>query len=468
LYHKTVIMKKLILLSVAVLGLAGFTNNANAQLLKKLKEKVAGNNGSSQTGSSPSTIKEEKAGKVLNTYTLKGKIGDLVIDITENDEIVYDNRTGVSGTVQYLRTSKSQFTVSTLTFNNSNQLTKGEKTVISKKQLANCMQAIGNEGNIELRFYLKNDGILQRLEVGEDIVRDLEENYASIRTTSAEKANSIQSKILDKEIKGAALNRFTYITGDGTTITTLANSFWGYRDGALYFESLENEKALRVTYFEINYDIAFHKTSYLVKVTTIPASAIGDYKKITVVDKDALLPLIKPVNKVIYKEQEKPTTEEIQDNFKITANSFNSEMLNNYYTIVGKQLGANAAKFKKEVQEPSVAAKIKAEKDFEEKYYTKSIPSASSNSQGSSTSTTSSSNATKAKSDVVVKLINKSDNKLNIIIYAPTGSGKSIFDINPRSTNEKRLKVGSKVSVNGTVVLTITADMDDTDQIIMR
>jgi hypothetical protein len=460
-------MRKIVICAMAMVAILLNSVNVNAQLFKKLKEKINNAAGTgNQQSEAPNNIKEEKAGKVLNTYTIKGKYNNMDLDITENDDLIYDTRTKLGGLVQYLRVGKKQIVVTNITFDESNQPIKGEKAVVNKSQFAKVAKALQSNGFIGIELFFNTDAIIKRLNVGET-ENNLDETFIQLFTSSVAKANAIQAKIFDKEIGGDKLNTFAYLTGDGTLITTTAPSLWGYRDGALYFESVDAEKALRVTYVEINKDMVYHKASYTVKVTKIPASSIGNYKDIKVSKTEALLPLTNTVTKVIYKDQEKATSENIQNNFKMTANDYNADLTNRYFSIVAKQLGADAAKFKKEIQDPIIAARIKEEKDFEEKYYTKSVPSAQSSSNNTSSSSNSASSK-KAKTDVRVRLVNESDRKIDVRYQAPRATAQGRFSINSRSSAEQEFRVGSAILVNGITVLTITEAMDGTRQIIMR
>jgi hypothetical protein len=74
----------------------------------------------------------------------------------------------------------------------------------------------------------------------------------------------------------------------------------------------------------------------------------------------------------------------------------------------------------------------------------------------------------KAKTEATIELRNRSKASANIIITSPNGGSKNNFSINASSSKKERIKVGSTVSVNGNVVLTVTADMDGESKIIAQ
>lgn len=74
------------------------------------------------------------------------------------------------------------------------------------------------------------------------------------------------------------------------------------------------------------------------------------------------------------------------------------------------------------------------------------------------------------KTEILVKLRNKTDNTLDIVIdTGGRGSSKTTTSLNGRTTKSFRIKVGGRVlGPGGNVLLTATADMDGTEQIIAR
>jgi len=458
-------MRNLILMFVACFFVM---TNVSAQLGKKLKDKV--NNATNALQNNNNTqepAKEEKAGKVLKSYTVKGKNGDGVYDITENDELIFENKyDGGGGRFQYLRMGKKQFVVTELLINSSNEATMGKKTIVNKNQLANCVTSFGGKGAITLKFYLNTEANWTADDAGL-IPRNASESYMELFANTEQKANALQAKILGVEIAGNELNTFAYVAGDGTVIKTTASALWSYGDGVLYFESLANEKALRVTYFENNLDLVWKKASHLVKVTKIPADAIGDYKKVMLGEQEATFPLTKTVNKVIYKDQEKPTTEEISGNFKITANQYNSGLTNSYCNTLVQQLPENTKdKFRKEIQEPRVEALVKAEK--EAAFAAQEARNAKNLSSNSSSSNTSSNSK---KTSVKVIFLNRSDSDVEIEFR----SNSSNFALRTMSINAKAQRSSGDVSVgtrifrkNGGLIVTITEEMDDTKIIVAQ
>jgi hypothetical protein len=72
------------------------------------------------------------------------------------------------------------------------------------------------------------------------------------------------------------------------------------------------------------------------------------------------------------------------------------------------------------------------------------------------------------KTEAIIELRNRSKASVDIIVKAPTGSSKNNFSIPASGSKKERIKVGSTISVNGNVVLTITADMDGESKIIAQ
>ncbi len=95
----------------------------------------------------------------------------------------------------------------------------------------------------------------------------------------------------------------------------------------------------------------------------------------------------------------------------------------------------------------------------------------SSSSASSSSSNNSSSNSTpQAKTEVTVEIKNKSNSPLEIYYKDnPKNSSKTSTSINARTSKRISIKVGGVVySASGQELLRITADMDDTEQIIAK
>lgn len=79
--------------------------------------------------------------------------------------------------------------------------------------------------------------------------------------------------------------------------------------------------------------------------------------------------------------------------------------------------------------------------------------------------------APKAKVEVVVKLYNKSNNPIELIVKDyPKGSGGTIFTLNSRTSRRYTIRVGGEVraKATGALLLTVTDKMDDTEQVIAR
>ncbi|NJM52619.1 MAG: hypothetical protein HC846_03995 [Blastocatellia bacterium] len=102
--------------------------------------------------------------------------------------------------------------------------------------------------------------------------------------------------------------------------------------------------------------------------------------------------------------------------------------------------------------------------DEEEETTTTKTNTNSSNNSASNNSTP------KEKTEIWVKLWNKSDGEIDIA-YESRGAGgsKTQTSVSRRSTKGVRMKVGGRVfGANGAVLLTVTAAMDDTEQVIFK
>jgi hypothetical protein len=87
-----------------------------------------------------------------------------------------------------------------------------------------------------------------------------------------------------------------------------------------------------------------------------------------------------------------------------------------------------------------------------------------SNNQPSSSSSSSAATITEA----TIELRNRSKASANIVITSAKGGSKNTFSINASGSKKERIKVGSTVSVNGSVAFTVTADMDGGSKIIAQ
>lgn len=93
-------------------------------------------------------------------------------------------------------------------------------------------------------------------------------------------------------------------------------------------------------------------------------------------------------------------------------------------------------------------------------------------SPSSNTSNNSASNnsAPKEKTEISLRLWNKSDGEIDISYeHRGAGGSKTQTSISRRSTKSVKMKVGGRVfGANGAVLLTVTAAMDDTEQVIFK
>ncbi len=101
---------------------------------------------------------------------------------------------------------------------------------------------------------------------------------------------------------------------------------------------------------------------------------------------------------------------------------------------------------------------------------TESDDDETSSNSGSSASNSSSNSTPPAKTEVTVEIKNKSNSPLEIYYKDnPKNSSKTSTSINARSSKRISIKVGGVVySASGQELLRITADMDDTEQIIAK
>ncbi|MEY2916444.1 MAG: hypothetical protein RIS73_158, partial [Bacteroidota bacterium] len=97
-----------------------------------------------------------------------------------------------------------------------------------------------------------------------------------------------------------------------------------------------------------------------------------------------------------------------------------------------------------------------------------SSSSSNTSESGSSGINTSQSFAPKQKIEATIELRNRSKASVEIVIKAPAGSSKNTFSINASSSKKERIKVGSSIFVNGSLALTVTADMDGESKIIAQ
>lgn len=456
-------MKKLIV-SIIVFASLAYTN-AQAQLLKKLKEKVApaGGNGTGQTQNSntDAPTKEEGAGKIIKSYTVKG---EGVIDITENDELIYEKKIGGASDLQYIRFAKKQFVVTTLNGVSGSNATKGKKRIIGKNQSANIIKSTQSNNEVLLTLFLYSDFEIE------------------LTTNTVEKANAIQAKILGKDISGSALTTFAFVANDGTLITTTEKKLFGYQDYDVYFQSVDNEKALRIIQLRNTVDAVFRKSSHGVFVTTIPADALGSYKNFKISEKEFTLPVVKTVKQLTYIDGKKPTAIEITDgectvstkfyysgSSYTDAASFGSGQMDRICNIFGMQLPtADQAKFRKEIQQPAVAIAIKRE-EIKAKQEAEALAQAKLDAariKANPSAYVSTDNPYNSNQLVYVTLINNSSRNVEIVVQ----NGPNSFFNKTVKAGDKRKEtfyVKNIVSIkNGPVIATITEDMRRTDIIV--
>lgn len=436
--------------ALVIIILLSIHQNANAQFGKKLKEAITGN--TTTTNENSGSVEEEKVKNVGKSFTISTKFGDVKYDIDISAVMIAENKSADATTQHFLTTTKKQYVFHSITVDKNNATTKMEKTIVNKNQVAYCANTNKlNDNSYEVKIYLLSQANMKRINAGET-ESNPSENQLVLYTNTIEKANSLLSTILGKEVNGSILNTFVYTTGDGNIVKTSAKAFWSLRDGILYFESLASEKALRVTYFEINTD-ANSNSTYLVKVTVIPYDAIGEYKNFSFEGKDAYLPLKKSITKVIYDKQEASTNEIINDRFRLAANNFGSVLTNEYCTIVSQQLSSDQkAKFKKEIQEPIVAKRLAEEKEAERLYQESKNNNSNSSSSSSSSSSKSSTTKTEAK-EIRIEMQNTSSE--TIYLKFEGGTYGSSY-INKGTVVSYNLKPGGKILNKKTVAVYIS------------
>ena len=106
-------------------------------------------------------------------------------------------------------------------------------------------------------------------------------------------------------------------------------------------------------------------------------------------------------------------------------------------------------------------------KDADEEETTSTKTNINTNSSNNSAGNNS---APKAKTEIWLKLWNKSDGKIEIAYEARgAGGSRTKTSINQRTTQSVKMKIGGRVfGANGAVLLTVTADMEDTEQVIFQ
>lgn len=458
-----------LVITAVLLTASLFSQSSQAQLLRKLKEKVAGSPSQSQGSgtSQDGRVAEEKVKNVGNSFSIKTNYGVVKYDIDQSAEVLADFATAEGRTRHFLTTTKKQYVLHSISSDKNDVTTMMEKTVVNKEQIAYCANTRKYvDGQFVVSIFLQSQANQKRIRLGDNVESDVSSFQFTLYAKSAEQANQLLSTLLGKDLAGTQLNTFVYTTGDGKIVRTGAKPFWVLQDGQLYLESLPREKALRVTYVEINMYGGENRADYLVKVTVIPSDAIGDYRQFSFEGKDFYLPLKKAVTKTIYDKQASPTTETITERFRLASNNFGSEITNEYCTIVSEQLPADVReKFKREVQQPIVAKRLAEEKE-RDRLYAESQRNAGAGSGASNSGA--SKGDVKAKTEFYVRLRNKGESKLDIEVWSPRGSSKQLFSITSRSSKSVKVQVGSRVFVNRVQVTTISAGMEDQDVIVAQ
>jgi hypothetical protein len=110
---------------------------------------------------------------------------------------------------------------------------------------------------------------------------------------------------------------------------------------------------------------------------------------------------------------------------------------------------------------------IRAYNEAQRKNTTTNINSEPTTSSSSNTPSSTSSN-TKEKTEIYVRLFNKSDVKVKVEIRNPSGSSKSLFEVNQRNSKQQKVKIGATIFINGVLTTTITAAMEDKEIIIAQ
>ena len=439
-------MKKII---IALICVTFICTNVNAQLFKKLKEKVnaaasgATNNGDSKKGDE--TKGEEKISKVGKTFTIKGKEGNKNYDIADNAEMILEEKVS-NGTMQYYFTNgKKQYTTNIVTLDRDNNVLEIKKFFINKDQIENCMQSYKSSDNsIRIKFFAKSAPVgISNSQNGYEGSATSEGTF-DLYTNTAKKANELQTLLLGKDINGDVLNTFAYVTGDGKVVKTTVKPLWE-QQGGLYLEVLEKEKAYRVTYFEDNNTDTRHgHLGYLTKVTMVPFESIGAYNAVELGSTEVYLPLKKPVTKTIWVNSDNPTTEVITDKLKAVANNFNSTLTNEYCNIIVKAFPANVqAKFKNEIQAPRVAALAKQEAEAAEAARIAREQGGDESSSGSSTSSSSKKKTEKTTSDEIRIDVQNTTGEQVFVTYEGSVRGSSY--LNPGTVTGYKVKPGDQI-----------------------
>jgi hypothetical protein len=418
-------MKKIVLQAVLLSCIA--VNQATAQgFLNKIKAKATEMQENLEAQSSGLVIaKEEKDdAKKITSYSVSNGSRVNTLDITENDKLI----SKVGNKITYFREGKDQFIFKFITISSGDKAETIVKKVITKDQFAKCVHINPYEKNLQVKLYLNKKTTFKVYNDNNGTAIDYSTLNIEFLCSTYSEANKVISSMLGKEIKAEEKNTFMYFTGDKTLYKTAVGPHWAYNDGALYLESVDDKKMIKVTYFENNEASGGETASYTLKVTEIPSSKIGDYKNIKLDKSETNLPLSSSVTKMIYKDQEAMSPETINNYFRMTSNGYGEVLTNEYCEVVIKQLPSSVKeKFRKEVWTPRIEA-IKAEERMAE------LARQSNSDEGSSSSSSSSkssSNSSKAKVKEINFTVENTGGDVLYIKCENITNGSATNSINP-------------------------------------
>jgi hypothetical protein len=431
-------MKKQFLTFTTCIGLILTFTNANAQLLKKLKEKVnniaSGNTTSSGNGGYSDffaknrcdvsvTLKEGTDSKVYDKINKKFD-HNLFLDADNTFSFINSENKAVNTGSYTLEKDKLKFTSTDLNI---------EGTLSTKfKDQGVVFYTFKFDGiDVILRLYPYNKTEVELL------------GYNAGKKSKATFTSPITKKV--------------FFIGDDALIfnnSVYEKSYLDLVDGTTLYR----------------YDISVHTydpTSAV--ITTLPFSSLqlSGYK---IIKDGAVIVITIPFTGEAEVEDHREkglTTKKIKNYMSFTVVRKNeAERITDF--IIEKSSSAQKTAFNTKAKPAYqvTMAKLAADENLE---YAKAQAAddynTTSNNQPSSSS---SSSSAASKTEATIELRNRSKAEVSIVIKAPTGSSKNTFSINASGSKRERIKVGSTVLVNGSIVFTVTADMDGESKIIAQ
>jgi hypothetical protein len=431
-------MKKQIIAIATFISLTLTFTNANAQLLKKLKEKVnsitSGNTTSSGNGS-------------YSDFFAKNRC-DVSVTLKEGtDSKVYDKMNKKFDHNLFLDSDK------TFSFINSeNKAVFAGSYTLDKDKLKCTATNLNIEGTLSTKF--KDQGVVFftfNYEGTEVVLRLYPHEKTEVELLGYNAGKNSKTTFTSQHTK-----KVYFISDDAQSFnfSVYEKSYLDVVDGTqLYIYTIE----------EHTYD----PTS--AKITKVPLSSLqlGAY---TLRREGAVKIITIPITGEAEIEDHATrglTTQKIKNNISFT--SVDKGYIENITNFIIKNVSntqQTAFNTKAKTAYQKTMNELQAEINFG---YAKAQAAddynTTSNNQPSSSS---SSSSAATKTEATIELRNRSKAEVSIVIKAPTGSSKNTFSINASGSKRERIKVGSTVLVNGSIVFTVTADMDGESKIIAQ